>query len=130
MTKIEFPAGQGPKLELSKLGDPCETGDKNLEELGPPDLTLLATDFLKGVALVMADGAKRPGRTRHGWKDLTFAQALERLASGYRHTMNIHDGLFYDEDSGLQNAYHIAANAMIMGWHIAKRRASLDQFDV
>jgi hypothetical protein len=85
-----------------------------------PDLTYLTTEFLQGVAFVFQDGQKKPGRSKDGWKELSFEDAMERTASAYRHLMDIHDGDYLDEESGLQNAYHLAANAMILAWHIER----------
>lgn len=86
-----------------------------------PDLTFLNPTFMEKVALVFQEGSARDGRSKDGWKKLSFEQAMGRISSAYRHLMDIQKGEYFDEDSGLQNAYHLAANAMILAWHIAKK---------
>ena len=95
--------------------------------MSKPDITFLDTEFMKDVARVFADGQNRPGRFRNQWQDIPFDVVLGRVASAYRHLMDIKDGEYFDTDSGLQNAAHLAANAMILHWHILNHLDGLEK---
>jgi hypothetical protein len=123
MSKVEFPEGEGPLFKVNQLCAPSKL--PILEE--KPDVTLLDNGALKGAAYVMMDGAKKPGRARDAWKDLSFEDALKRVASAYRHLMDIEDGEFFDKESGLQNADHLLCNAMILRYHINKHLKGLTE---
>lgn len=114
MTKVNFLEDEAPEIKITGL---CAPSNYEKEK---PDLTLLDSGALKGAAYVMMDGSKRPGRTKDAWKDLTFEEAMNRVASGFRHLLDIKDGEFFDKDSGLQNADHLICNAMILRYHIEK----------
>jgi hypothetical protein len=123
MSKVEFPKGEGPKITINELCAPSTYKVPVLNE--KPDLTLLDTGALKGAAYVMMDGANKPGRSIDAWKDLSFEDAMKRIASAYRHLMDIKDGEFFDKESGLQNADHLLCNAMIIRYHIDKHLRGL-----
>lgn len=90
------------------------------------DFTLLCTKFLRGMTRVMEDGMKKPGRGPDAWKDLGPNFDKERIKSLLRHTMNLLEGEMYDEESGLPNIDHIAANCMIIRYHQVKEGKIVD----
>lgn len=109
------------RMRRSKTEQDIAEHNKQAAFKAKPDLTFLNPTFMESVALVFQEGSARDGRSKNGWQKLTFEQAMGRISSAYRHLLDIQKGDYYDEDSGLQNAYHLAANAMMLAWHIAKK---------
>lgn len=82
-----------------------------------PDITLLDPDFLRGMAQVMGDVLKEGKYSRGCWKKRDQSYAKQRLASAFRHALDILDGDLLDKESGLLNAYHLGCNAMIIAFY-------------
>jgi hypothetical protein len=106
-------AAKKQKLPVNHKNQPTPALDK-------PDITLIEPEFLRGIARVMQDGLNRPGRERDSWKNIEGKYGEVRAASALRHLLDMVDGELLDKDSGLLNAYHLAANAMIIAHYHRK----------
>lgn len=86
---------------------------------GKTRLTMVHPDFVEGMARVMDFGAAKYGDSTK-WTD--GRPIPEQVDSLLRHAAAIQRGEIMDPESGLQHAYHLGCNAMMIA-HALERHS-------
>lgn len=93
-----------------------------------PDITLLLPEFLEGMAEVMGQALEK--YERDGWKLKGVEYTRERIASAYRHLLDLHKGIDVDEESKLHPALHLGCNAMIIYYLMEKYEGPNNSYEL
>lgn len=114
---------------VSKTGVTLYLNDCDIDKLGgyvekpsetKPELALVEPGFTKGVAEVLMLGATKYGA--RSYREYDRKTVDDRLNSLYRHLLSYLEGKKTDNESGLNNLLHIAANCMIIHYHDDKEK--------
>jgi len=93
------------------------TGSRDNASKPPISMVMEASEAIAGIAKVLEFGAKKYDRAN--WKKgLPYTQIIDSMQ---RHVLKVMSGEYYDHESGLLHADHIACNALFLSEMIHTR---------
>jgi hypothetical protein len=108
--------------------DPRLSLDVQKPALGKPRPTLVDPEFIEAMAKVMESGLKH-GRMPDDWKNLKSEDVLCLYPDAmFRHLLQVvRDPYSVDKESAELAVMSVAANAMILHWHITRSKKPTEE---